>query len=78
MIIKYTIIKAGIAFDMVKKLIIALKGMFKIKLAQISVFIRLSLPAELFWIHCCARHVLRGSFSIRHTKSVATPVLEYD
>ena len=76
MIVKYTIIKAGIAFYMVKKLIIALKGMFKVKLAQISVFIRLSLPAELFWTHFCARHVYRGSFSARHTKSVATPGLD--
>ena len=68
--------------------------MFKVKLAQISMFeinysqliqyeileklvtfIRLSLLAKLFWTHCCARHVFRGSFSARHTKSVATPGL---
>ena len=49
--------------------------MFKVKLDLISVFRRLSLPAELFWTHFFARHGFKGSFSARHTKSVATPDL---
>ena len=48
------------------RVIIVLKGSFKVKLAQLCVFIQLNFAPPVFW----------GSFSARCTKSVATPVLD--
>ena len=50
--------------------------MFKVKLALFCVFISLSFALQAFLENFGAHQTFGGSFSARHTKSVATPVLE--